>query len=225
MADKKIEEELLSSFHQQFSENQNHLQTIFIQFLSAVLVILGGYGYVYTNTRPDADFYKLNYFPNSTVMQSYALQHLIGSFLVAQIILGLLITLILNIGYSFRRDQMAVYNIRRKYLGDAFIKEIFGTKSFNPHNQTIYVFLPEFNRNFVYAIAVIQALLLGSLLCFLHKAANYSFLGDWDLTLFIFLPFIWTFVVHDVYWEKYKRVCHIEKSLPEHTPPAVDGRI
>jgi hypothetical protein len=208
MTDKKIEEELLSSFHQQFSENQNHLQTIFIQFLSAVLVILGGYGYVYSNTSANADFYSLTYFPKLHEVQSYALSHLIGSFLVAQIILGLLITLILNIGYSFRRDQMAVRNIRIKYLGQDFIKEIFGTKSFNPHDQTIYVFLPEFNRNFVYAIAVIQALLLGSLISFLYNALHFSVGEHWFLSVFIVLPFIWTFVVHNIYWQKYKRVCH-----------------
>lgn len=207
----QIQEELLSSFHQQFSENQNHLQTIFIQFLSAVLVILGGYGYVYTHTTGDADFYNLSYFPNTTTMKSYALLHLIGSFLVAQIILGLLITLILNIGYGFRRDQMAIYNIRLKYLGTAFQREIFGTRSFDPRNQSVYVFLPEFNRNFVYAMAVIQALLLGSLLTFLDNAAHYSFGGHWFLTGVIFLPFIWTFVVYDVYWQKYKRICHIGK--------------
>jgi len=208
----KIKEELLSSFHQQFSENQNHLQTIFIQFLSAVLVILTGYGYVYSNTSSGADFYNLSSFPGLHDVKSFALLHLIGSFLVAQIILGLLITLILNIGYGFRRDQMVVYNIRQKYLGPEFQLEIFGTKSFDPRNQPINVFLPEFNRNFVYAMAIIQALLLGSLFWFLHKASHYSLLGDWGLTVLIFLPFIWTFIVHNIYWQKYKSVCHTQKN-------------
>ncbi|HZY38622.1 MAG TPA: hypothetical protein VFE53_18310 [Mucilaginibacter sp.] len=212
MADKPIQEELLASFHQQFSENQNHLQTIFIQFLSAVLVILAGYGYVYTNTSSNADFFDVTFFAKTNTLESYAVLHLIGSFLIAQIILGLLITLILNIGYGFRRDQMAIYNIRQKYLGPEFQREIFGTKSFDPRNQSVYIFLPEFNRNFVYAMAVIQVLLLVSLLCFLNKAAHYSFEEHWFLTGFIFLPFIWTFVVYGVYWQKYKSVCHTDKS-------------
>ncbi|MBD1365136.1 hypothetical protein IDJ77_15070 [Mucilaginibacter sp. ZT4R22] len=208
MANKKeITEELLTSFHQQFSENQNHLQTVFIQFLSAVLVILAGYGYVYANTASNADFFNVTVFPKTTTLQSYAILHLLGSFLIAEIILGLLITLILNIGYGFRRDQMVIFNIRQEYLGDVFHLRIFGNKSFDPRNKSIYVFLPEFNRMFVYAMALIQLLLLGSLIFALHKASLYYFGEYWYISLFICLPLVWTFWVYGTYWRKYKKVC------------------
>jgi hypothetical protein len=209
MADRKeVPDELLTSFHQQFSENQNHLQTIFIQFLSAVLVILAGYGYVFSNTLTCAEFLNVTTFPKTNTLESYSLLHLIGSFMIAEIILGLLITLILNIGYSFRRDQIVVFNIREKYIGPELYLKIFGNKSFDPRNKPVTTFLPEFNRNFVYAIAVIQFLLLGSLEYFLVIAKNYHFIAYGFISILILLPFGWTFWVYRIYWKKYKNVCH-----------------
>ncbi len=140
-------------------------------------------------------------------LESYAIIHLLGSFLIAEIILALLITLTLNIGYGFRRDQKVIFQIRNRYLTSELYIKIFGTSSYNPGNKTMTMFLPEFNRMFVWAMTIIELLLLGALVCYLHQFINYNFLGHWFFSLLLLLPFAWTFVVYGIYWRKYKKVC------------------
>src|SRR4051812_39468995 len=101
----ETQDELLKSFHEQFAGNQNHHQTLFIQFISAVFVVIIGYVFVYTNTSIDASFFSSTRDKvTGEHITSYAIIHLIGSYFLAQIILTLLCSLTMNIGYGFRRD-------------------------------------------------------------------------------------------------------------------------
>jgi len=106
------QDELLISFHRQFAENQNYHQRLFIQFVAAVFVVLVGYAMVYTKTGPNASFFTVSKNHNREIVE-YSVVHLIEAYFAAQIILCLMIGLVANTGYNFRRDQMVNFRIRR----------------------------------------------------------------------------------------------------------------
>lgn len=209
----ETKDELLKSFHEQFAENQNHHQTVFIQFISAVFIVIVGYAIVYTNTIKGADFISAT--KDKTTgehLVSYAIIHLIGSYFLAQIILTLLCTLTMNIGYGFRRDQNVNHKIRKHYFSETVYNDIFGTKSFNPTKKKLLDFLPEFNSIFVKSIILIQFLLTISILYILTQFDNFQLNlckhwvkhGLW--VLFIFIPILFSLYSYRFYYKKYKNV-------------------
>ena len=202
----KNKDELLKSFHEQFAQNQNHHQTVFIQFISAVFVVIVGYGFVYTNTLCDADFYYVTKDDSNNIV-SYAIIHLMGSFFIAELILILLCILILNIGYGFRRDQNVNYKIRKHYLSDTDYDNFFGKNSFNPQNKGLISFLPGFNLIFVIFILILQIFLIFSLIVALRHFDNFS-LNIWDrwlLLLGIITPLVISILMLFIYYKKYSK--------------------
>lgn len=158
---------LLKSFHEQFAQNQNHHQKLFIQFISAVFIVIAGYVIVYTNTNLNADIFKIQKDPENRII-SYAVIHLLGSYYLSQSIFILLISIILNMGYNFRRDQKVNYNIRIEILEDELYKKIYGEKAFNPSKLNFKDYLPGFNILFYSFIIILQLLFFLSL--FLNKS-------------------------------------------------------
>lgn len=195
--------ELLSSFHKQFDENQNHHQTVFIQFISAVLVVLIGYGFVYSHVGPKSDLLFTNTDKDSSAI--YSVAQLVGSFLISQTILGLLITLTANIGYGFRRDQLVVYKIRNFYLNRT-AEPIFGNRSFDPRGKGISFYLPEFNRMFIFAIFIIQLILCISLCVSVSSFTKIGNVVAIVLYALCALPIIWSIRVYFLYYRKYNFV-------------------
>lgn len=128
-------EEILRSFHNQFAENQNHQQKLFIQFFSAILIVVIPFGFVFLNTSNNADNTDNAEFSN---IQENSLSHLIATWLLVQIVSTTLSSFALKIGYSFRRDQKVVENIRRHYLDKNIYGEIFGEKSFSSINKKMW---------------------------------------------------------------------------------------
>jgi hypothetical protein len=210
--------ELLNSFHEQFAENQNHHQTVFIQFISAVIVVIVGYAIVYTNTEQNADFYFAKKAGHD--IESYAIIHLIGSFLTAANILGLVSVLTINIGYGFRRDQKVNYNIRMQYLGEAKYMEIFGDKSFNPTGKSFWKYLPEFNMIFTASIVIIQLYLIFSVFYALQHFKDFAInllenpISQGLLILFIVAPVVCTILFYKRYYTKY---CNVTNTQPYYT--------
>jgi len=201
----KLDEKLLVSFNEQFATNQNHGQLIFIQFLSAILVVLVGYGYVYANTAQTADIWVVAHDPRSAKdITSYALIDLFGAFLISELILTLLATVVLNIGYSFRRDQLVIYKLRKKALGEHY-QDTFGSASFDPRGQNFWDFLPEFNRMFFFGICVLQIFLLVSFFVALGRACYWPGFAPWPICLYVIsvAPFIWTCWLYSNYYKKY----------------------
>ncbi len=125
----EVSNEIMKSFHNQFSENQNHQQTIFLQFFSAILVTAIPFGIVFVKTTDEAHFWNSIMDAEGNIL-SYGVSHLIGSWLLIQVALITLSAFTLKIAYSFRRDQMVVENIRKESMGTDLYKKIFGTKSF-----------------------------------------------------------------------------------------------
>ncbi len=197
-----VEEKLITSFNDQFATNQNHAQVIFIQFMSAILAVLIGYGYVYANTLSSA--YLFNAQKNDDKLISFSIAHLFGAFFIAELILTMLATVILNTGYGFRRDQLVIYNIRQKYMQYRY-GSIFGKASFNPRNKTLIDFLPEFSRSFFLGILTLQILLLISFHYAIYNLVCYPSFGYWNIgTNLVFLsPLIWTLFVFQNSFKKY----------------------
>ncbi|MBI4930170.1 MAG: hypothetical protein HY841_05370 [Bacteroidetes bacterium] len=131
---KDVTKEILKSFHNQFSENQNHQQRIFLQFFSAILVSAIPFGVVFVNITDEAKFWDVARDDEGKII-SYAISHLIGSWLLIQIALITLSAFTLKIAYSFRRDQKVVENIRKTALGTPLYQEIFGKKSFSAEHK------------------------------------------------------------------------------------------
>ena len=216
----RMKDELLKSFHEQFAQNQNHHQSVFIQFISVVFIVLVGYAIVYTNTSSSANLFNTLKDIEQRLI-SYAVFHLFGSYAVAQIILTLLCTLTMNIGYGFRRDQKVNFTIRKYFISEKEYQSLFGTKSFNPINKKIYDFLPEFNSIFVNTIIVIQAFLFMSMIYAWTQFENFKL--DFSehpvtnsLTLVVLLlPLLLSFHLYRVYFNKYQEVVN-------ETPQQVD---
>jgi len=202
--------ELLKSFHEQFAENQNHHQTVFTQFISAVFVVVVGYAIVYTNISSKADFFNVIRDGDLKII-SYSIIHLIGSFFVAELILTLLCALVLNIGYGFRRDQNVNYKIRMRFMKKKEYEYIFGEKSFNPTNKKLMSYLPGYNLIFVSFILLLHILLVFSLFYALVNFDNFTFsiYNHWFahglLSLLIILPFGISICLFRQYYIKYKK--------------------
>lgn len=200
-----FEEKLLTSFNEQFATNQNHGQVIFIQFLSAILVVLIGYGYIYANTAQTADVWDVMRDPGSRKdIISYGLIHLFGTLLISELILILLATVVLNIGYSFRRDQLVIFKLRKKALGKDY-QGIFGTMSFDPRGLSFWDFLPEFNRMFFYGIFILQVSLLFSFYIAFGRASCWEFFSWGSLAIYplSFFTILWTIWLYSNYYKKY----------------------
>ncbi|MFN8285817.1 MAG: hypothetical protein U0V74_03635 [Chitinophagales bacterium] len=139
----ELNKEILTAFNEQFALVQHQNQTVFIQVLSAAAVVFTGFAFILTNVTTQAEVFNAIR-DSKGVIVSYSLIQLIFAYGVLQAILVALTALILNIGYSYRRDQRVVYNIRKKLLGNDFEK-IFGTKNYKGHDKGPFRFLPNFN--------------------------------------------------------------------------------
>jgi hypothetical protein len=199
----EMQKDLLKSFHEEFSSNQNHHQSIFIQVISAVLVVIIGYGLVFANTASAA--LPFDVIRDGGNITSYAIIHLTGTYLIAQFILILLGSLIMNIGYTFRRDQLVNYNIRKHYLGEELYEKTFGHRSFDPRNKGFVIrsFLPGFNLIFFSFIFVLQLLLWISVMIAFCNFKNLSH----SLLCGILLIFPWFISLRyfQHYYYKYKK--------------------
>lgn len=205
--------ELLKSFHEQFAQNQNHHQTVFIQFISAVIVVIVGYALVFANTSSDAKIFDVTRDVNLKVT-SYAIIHLFGSFFAAEFILTLLCIVLLNIGYGYRRDQNVIDKIRIFYMGENEHKIIFGVnerKPFKATDKNFCNYLPDFNFIFITFIFTLQLLLITSLFYAINHFVNFnlSLADNWFLhgllVVLIILPIIISGYSFGHYYRKYKK--------------------
>ncbi|MFN8289483.1 MAG: hypothetical protein U0U70_04455 [Chitinophagaceae bacterium] len=247
-ADKENDIQIQKSFLNQFAENQNHNQRLFIQFLSSVLIVITAYAYVYTNTTSSDGTYvyktlpatvrdssnnsqlsnpytiiKIDSYPFSSVKNengailSYSQMTLLSIYLFAQIALLILSIMILHMGYSFRRDQVTVYRIRRVNLRDETYKNIFGGKSSMGFGKGFFEYLPNFNSILFFSICVIQIGLFISIFFYLNRYGSETFaeLGETfvtppysikytDLSSSLFFPLFINLFLYTYYYNRYE---------------------
>ncbi|MDD3437389.1 MAG: hypothetical protein PHC64_09595 [Candidatus Gastranaerophilales bacterium] len=148
---------ILDTLHSQFAENQNHHQGIFIQFLIALFAIFGVFGYIYTHTSSEISAIQ-TVVGKINDIELYSLITLLITSVIVLAILTLLIAIILNLGYGFRRDQHLNKKIRQKYLTNGEYEDIFG-KLYNSDNKNICDFLPDFYKIFYWFILGFQIII------------------------------------------------------------------
>lgn len=148
--------DIAKSFHEQFAQNQNHHQSLFLQVLTVLLTVLVGFGYIYVRVDAGSNEVKV------TVETLYAFLAL------AVYLLSLGVALILNMALGFRRDQMVACNIRVKTgvmdVADPVAGNFF-PPSFNPINKTGRAeWMPGFHQVFYIALLIVKVLLLFSVI-------------------------------------------------------------
>jgi uncharacterized protein with PQ loop repeat len=92
--------ELENQLHQQLAENDNNRISTLITFIVGIIALFGFYGYVYVYT-------------NSCKHPEFNIEIFLLMSFVTIGILCFLSILTLNLGYSFRRDQLIVHVIRK----------------------------------------------------------------------------------------------------------------
>ena len=84
---KELTKEILKSFHSQFAENQNHQQKLFIHFFSTILIVAIPFGIVFINISDEANLWNVTRDINNGNITSYAVSHLIASWMLIQVAL------------------------------------------------------------------------------------------------------------------------------------------
>ncbi len=200
--DKQQQFELLKTFHEQFAQNQNHHQNLFIKFLSAVFIVIAAYFIVYANTQSQAEWHNIKYHANSNDILSYAIWHLIGVYFIAQIIFNIMVVIIANMAYNFRRDQKVNYAIRKEYLRLPLYTNIFGDRAFNPANLNFRDYQPGFHFIFFLSLLVLQSVLFISIII---KSQSINGLYNCFGLIIFFTPIVFTMLVYPYYYFKYKK--------------------
>ena len=100
MKKKELKYELMKSFHEQFAQNQNHHQNLFIQIVSILLTVIIGFGYTMYN------------FKTSGGENGIGILEFTSAFIISEIILVLGVSLVSNMALGFRRDQLMNTRIR-----------------------------------------------------------------------------------------------------------------
>ncbi len=200
MEEKDIEtkNKLLESFHEQFSQNQNHSLETFVKLITSLIVVITGYFWVYINMNSHND---------SCIV--YTFTHLTGAYYLAQIILVVLIGICFSNAINLRRDLKVVFQIRRKFLNITEYDEIFGNSSFKP-NKSLCDYLPGPNFVFYLGILSIQTVVFFSFLMeFISKWENQSFIEKM-LSVTSGIPVLLTPALYVVYYCKYQKSCIIK---------------
>jgi len=194
---KSIGEDIVKSFHEQFAQNQNHHQKLFLQVLAVLLTVLVGFGYLYIRANVESKEVKIT---SETIYVFMSLSFYL---------LSLSIALISNMALGFRRDQLVACNIRvmtntmtintndNYFIGD-----------FNPVGKHKYIlWMPEFHIIFFFTLLIIKVLLILSLLFSSTYSISFSDSPNILITISVvmaLLSFILDLYVSLRYWKKWR---------------------
>ncbi len=150
----KLAEKLAFSFHEQFAQNQNHHQRMFVQVLAVLITVLVGFGYALQNGSSDSDKMHLNL--------------LYSSFVLSMVLLSLAIAWIVNMAYGFRRDQATTSRIRvlahaMKARNSKEDDDAFFPLAYNPFGKpgiTGLLWMPGYHNIFCVALIAVKLILV-----------------------------------------------------------------
>ncbi len=195
---------LLLKLHEQFADNQNHHQGVFVQFLVALMTLFAAFGYIYFHTDISlTDSHILT--RKSSEIEYFSSEVLLFVSVVVLAILSLLCGLLLVLGYGFRRDQFLNFKLRKKFLKNGEYEHVFG-KLYDPTNKGMLNFLPDYYTLFFVFILFFQLLVFSATFC------KTAFLSQNDgcsscLVLLLASGFIlFTAGLYCHYYMKYKKL-------------------
>lgn len=150
---------------------------------------------------------------------SYSIKHLLAIYLFSQFVFIVLVSMIINMGYGFRRDLRIIHNIRSKYLGQKDYQEIFGDEHYTWLNKRWYNFLPGFNLNLCFAILILQIMFWISIWDYI-RTGDTAFLNSGlylvkgkagfikmnHLIPLLFIPILISIVIYRRYFGVYKKI-------------------
>lgn len=167
---KSIQDQL----HRQYAENENSRTKTIISFIGTLSFVFVAYGAAINQKSED-----------KTIIGAISL--------LVSIIITMLSVYCIYLGYSIRRDQYIVFNIRKKAMGIDYDK-IFD-KLYNPRNKDILSFLPDTYLILYGGLLVIHLLLL----C--YTIVKLKFCNVW--IPFLGLSLIASVIPYFGYHEKY----------------------
>jgi len=195
-----IGEDIVKSFHEQFAQNQNHHQNLFIQILAILLSVLIGYGYLYIRVDGLSEEFKVS------INTLYVYQA------IAACLLSIATALISNMALGFRRDQLMAANIRIMSgvmtLGNNN-NYFFG--SFNPQSKTGFVvWMPEFHKIFFIGLIAVKVLMLWATIQYDSNNLDKFVISYPGFINVAMLTVLIDFILYTLFWKKW--VVHTEKS-------------
>lgn len=192
---------ILDTLHTQFAENQNHHQSLFIQFLVALFALFAGFGYIYTHSNPDIAYTK-TFVQNINNINYFSYHILLATSVVVIAILLLLNVIIINQGYGFRRDQHLNMIIRKKKLGEDY--KIIFDKLYNSDNKVFWNYLPNFYIIFFWFIFGFQISVFIAI-CSKENLINFS--DNYSSFLLFFTDIILIILSLAFYSKTYCKYC------------------
>lgn len=159
---------IVKSFHEQFAQNQNHHQALFVQALAVLVTVLVGFGYVYIRAKVPPLPGPMPQIQGSPTPEVNVTVEMLYAFLaLACLLLSFGIALISNMALGFRRDQAVAANIRvlwgvmpqPKYPQDdrKFKGVDYFPSSFNPVGKKKFFFwMPEFHQIFLGTLFLVK---------------------------------------------------------------------
>lgn len=206
-----IGKKIVISFHEQFAQNQNHHQKLFLQVLAVLLTVLVGYGYIYIRVGAEKPEF------NITIETLYAFLPLL------MCLLSMASALICNMALGFRRDQLMAVNIRmianvmRKTNEDGLDSpaDYFFFDSYNPQDKIeVHTWMPEFHMIFFLSLIILKIIFLYGAFALECVHLNYV-VRHIGTILFIFASIILDVYVFKKYQNKWKRYA-MDPKLPAH---------
>lgn len=218
--------DIVKSFHEQFAQNQNHHQALFIQALTVLVTVLVGFGYIYIRAKmpPFAGIAPpvIPGVPSQSPSEvNVTVDMLYGFLALACLLLSFGIALISNMALGFRRDQAVAANIRVLWgvmpqplhpeKDRGFEGLDFFPAGFNPVGKTQFFFwMPEFHQIFLTTLFFVKLVIVSSVI--FHPDFHMALWPLATTKFFACLAFIMvivTFVIDRVvvnwYWGKWKK--------------------
>ncbi|MCB0746066.1 MAG: hypothetical protein H6613_20765 [Ignavibacteriales bacterium] len=159
--------DLLKTYNEQFAQNQNHHQILFIQVVSILLTVIIGFGYSLYNFKTSASNYNID---------SVGIFEFSAALLISEGIITLGIAIVCNMALGYRREQLINSFIRE--VPDLFFKTIKEREtrkhkifpiSYNPvlsyyekmNSKFIKIYwMPNFHSIFFIGFIILQILLI-----------------------------------------------------------------
>ncbi|MCY4150190.1 MAG: hypothetical protein OXF73_12755 [Gammaproteobacteria bacterium] len=216
----KFAKKLALSFHEQFAQNQNHHQAMFVQVLAVLVTVLVGFGYAYSHLQNGSS--------DGDKMQPDLLY---ASFAISMVLLSLAIALIANMAYGFRRDQATAGRIRvifgamKARNGNEDDRAYFPL-AYNPFGKAGingFFWMPGYHSIFYFALIAVKFILI---LIVINQAffgidhqGKYHFLSCVSIMVFA-ISLYSDFLVLTRYRRKWKKFLKKNKAVLQAKPKA-----
>ena len=159
--------DLLKTYNEQFAQNQNHHQLLFVQVVSILLTVIIGFGY---------SLYNFNISSSNNNYNISGIFDFTSALLISEGIMTLGIALICNMALGYRREQLInsfIREVPELFFNDIEERDSFTYKvypaSYNPllnyeskmNSKLIWFYwMPNFHSIFFFGFIVLQFLLL-----------------------------------------------------------------